>query len=407
MGVVAALGKEGNEGAVPMLPLSPAKAKMGNAVRARRNLATALAAWAITVAAVGAPCLAAPSDAAYTVANYPVDATAGNAVAAKQQAIADGQQAAFRALLKRIVPVTAYKQLSRVSGIKAADLISGVTVRSERNSSIAYLANLDFSYQADAVRSALSRQGIPVVDEQAPPVIVVTVTLQGNPPDAKNDTGLWRRAWTGLDLAHTITPVKVDDLKPAIPSDTVNALLAGDGTGLRALNDTYGTPLVVLAIADPDTASKKLTVTLAGRDAVGPLLLKRTYRNADGDLDYASQLAAVVSLGVLEGRWKAVKSGAGQQTAANVPVWSASTGAGGEDVSFLAQFVNPAQWDQIRTQLLDTPGIDALNIASVSDRDAAVSLKYPGGARSLANALGARGLSLIYADGGWVLRPNY
>jgi hypothetical protein len=351
--------------------------------------------------------MAAPADSAYTVANYPVDATAENAVAAKQQAIADGQQAAFRALLKRIVPVTAYKQLTRVADVKAADLISGVTVRSERDSSTAYLASLDFSYQADAVRSILSRQGIPFVDEQAPPVILVTAMLQGNPPETKNDTGLWRRAWTGLDLVHTIAPLNVVDLKPAIHSDTVNALLAGDGAVLSALNDAYGTPRVVLAIAESDTAAKKLTVTLAGRDAVGPLLLKRTYRNSDGDLDYASQLAAVVSLGVLEGRWKAVKSGTSQQPAANVPVWAASTGVGGEDVSFIAQFVNPAQWDQIRTQLLDTPGIDDMNIASVSNRDADVSLKYPGGVRSLANALGARGLSLIYADGGWVLRPNY
>ncbi len=177
--------------------------------------------------------------------------------------------------------------------------------------------------------------------------------------------------------------------------------------GHRALNEAYGTNLVVVAIAEPDMAAKKLTVTLAGRDAVGPLLLKRVYRISGGDLGYSTELAAVVALGVLEGRWKYVKSAPAGQAAGDTPVWSASTGGQGEDVSFTAQFVSPAQWDQIRTQLLDTPGVEGLDIATVSERDATVALKYPGGVRGLANALGARGLSMVNTDAGWVLRPNY
>jgi hypothetical protein len=353
------------------------------------------------------PAIAASADAAYTVGNYPVEATAANAVAAKEQALADGQQAAFRSLLKRIVPVTAYKQLTRLSDVKAADLVSGVSVRSERNSATDYIASLDFSFQPDAVRAALSKQGIAFVDEQAPSVTVLTILLQGNPPAANNDTGLWRRAWTGLDLQHTITPVAIQDLKPTIHADTINMLLSGEDNGLRALNTEYGTSLIVVAVAEPDMTTKKLTVTLAGRDAVGPLLLKRTYRFSNGDLDYASQLAAVVALGVLEGRWKAVKSGAAQSAAADTPVWEASTGGSGEDVTLIAEFGSSGQWDQIRSQLLDTPGIDALNIATVSERSADISLKYPGGVRSLANALGARGLSLVNTDSGWVLHPSY
>jgi hypothetical protein len=376
-------------------------------MRAGLYLAIALTFWAIASALTGGAAFAAGSDVAYTVANYPVEASAGNAVAAKQQALADGQQASFRSLLKRIVPVTAYKQLTRISGVKAADLISVVTVRSERNSATAYIASLDFAFQPESVRSILSRQGIPFVDEQAAPVTVVTVSLQGDPATATNDTGVWRRAWTGLDLDHTITPVKIADLKPDIHSDTVASLLAGDDAGLRALNEAYGTKLIIMAVAEPDLAAKKMTVTLAGRDTVGTILLKRTYRISDGDLDYASQLAAVVALGVLEGRWKAVKSDNNRQVAGDVPVWEASTGGAGEDVTFLAQFSSPGQWDQIRTQLLDTPGIDGLNILSVSDHDANITLKFAGGVRGLANTLGARGLRFVNTETGWVLRPSY
>ncbi len=76
-------------------------------------------------------------------------------------------------------------------------------------------------------------------------------------------------------------------------------------------------------------------------------------------------------------------------------------------MTFVAEFSSPAQWDQIRTQLLDTPGIDSLNILSVSDHDANITLKFTGGIRGLANTLGARGLRFANTETGWVLRPRY
>ena len=103
---------------------------------------------------------AAATDTAFTIGNYPVDATAANAVAAKERALADGKQAAFRSLLKRLVPVTSYKRISKLANVKAADLIDGVSVRSERNSSTQYIANLDFAFQPSAVRTLLQREGI-------------------------------------------------------------------------------------------------------------------------------------------------------------------------------------------------------------------------------------------------------
>ncbi|MFM9449539.1 hypothetical protein, partial [Streptomyces acidiscabies] len=56
---------------------------------------------------------------------------------------------------------------------------------------------------------------------------------------------------------------------------------------------------------EPDPSNRKLMVTLAGRDAVGAFTLKRAYRIDPSDPSYAAELAGVVSLGVLEGRWKA------------------------------------------------------------------------------------------------------
>ena len=65
----------------------------------------------------------AASSKVFTVANYPVEATAKDAVAAKEKAHADGQQAALGALLKRLVPVTAYNRIDHLKSLRAANFI--------------------------------------------------------------------------------------------------------------------------------------------------------------------------------------------------------------------------------------------------------------------------------------------
>ena len=366
---------------------------------------------AVTALSTASSALAAKEGMAFTVANYPVEATDKNAVAAKDKALADGQNAAFRSLLKRLVPVTAYKQLARLSSVKAADLVSGVSVRSEQNSSTAYIASLDFAFQPEAVRSVLQREGIPFVEQQAPAVTLIPLSRQGNPAEAKGDTGPWRNAWKSLDLEHTLTPVKLEEMKPVIHNDTVAMLTSGDDSGMRILTSEYKNELIILAIAEPDVVSKTMAVTLVGQDAAGPINLKRTYRMSDSDVAYASEYAAVIALGVLEGRWKAVKS---QNIAAvspapggERPAWTAAGAGNGEQVRFVAEFASLAQWNEIRAQLLDTPGVEDLEIATVSARNADVLLKFPGGAGALANAIGARGLALGNAGSGWTLRATY
>lgn len=402
----------------------------------------------------------------FTVAKYPVGAADKNAVAAKEKALADGQRAAFRSLMKRIVPVTAYQNIARLGDVKAANYVSGVSIRSERNSSTEYIANLDFSFQPDAVRQLLQSQGVPFVDAQAESVTVVPVIRRGSPGDFKGDSGAWRSAWNGLDLENTVTPVKLADLKPEVHADTIAMLTNGNDRnandqGLRILAGEYHTDRVVLAIFEQDETGKSVTVTLAGQDAVGPLLVRRGYNVTDGDTGYASELAAIVALGVLEGRWKVLKydfSGAaatavqypgqnyggqnyggqpypnqaygnqaynGQQygnqsyanqgygsqpqgAAAGQPVWSAGAASSyGEAVNLVAEFNSDRQWDDIRGKLLDTPGVDNVAITSMTTRNASIALNYPGGINALANALGGRGLALFNNGAAWVLRPTY
>jgi len=346
----------------------------------------------LLLSAAAAETRAASTDAVFTVGNYPVEARADNAVAAKDRALADGQQAALRSLLKRLVPVTAYARISKLSTTRAGDLIEGYKVRSERNSATEYIASLDFSFQAKAVRDMLRREGIAFTDEQAPALIVVPVrrTAASGAPD---NEATWANVWKGLDLEHALTPVKLQALKKEIAPDAVTALADGDGSAIRGLAAAYGSELVLLAVAEQDDAAGRLNVTLSGRDAVGAFTLKRAYRLDAGDPAYTSELAAVVSLGILEGRWKALKSR--RDTA----------GGGGNAVDLLiaVEFRGMSEWQDISRRLSATPGVEELEVAGLSARGARVTLRYAEGAEALANALARQGLSLRAVGSNWVL----
>jgi len=334
---------------------------------------------------------AARNDDVYTVGNYPVDAQAKNAVAAKKKALADGQEAAFHSLLKRVVPVTDYARLKRLSSLRSTDFFEGVSVRSERNSSTRYIASLDFSFRPDSVRAVLQQEGIPFVEEQAREIIVVPVVRNTQGAVEKGAAArAWVGTWRSLDLEHTLTPMDLQRLKPAIHPDSLKMLVDGTG-GERILAGEYGRPYVVVAIAELDAATRRLNVTLVGIDAVGPINLKRSYRIFDDDTGYAMELAAVVGQGVLEGRWKAFKTGTGAT-------------AYGEQVAVEARYASLAEWRDMRQRLLELQGVNDLRINSESAQGAGLKLRFPGGGTALAAAVRSRGLSLQAAGASWVLQ---
>jgi hypothetical protein len=372
------------------------EARGRRAAHKARRAALLLAAALVASAGASYAALAAPADVVFTVANYPVEARADNAVAAKDRALTEGHQAAFRSLLKRLVPVTAYARIKRLPPIKAGDLVDGVRVRSERNSTTDYIASLDFSFQSKAVRDILRREGIPFMDEQAPALTIVPLWRTGGAGPAR-ESAAWTNAWKSLDLEHSLTPVKLQGLKKEIAPAAVDALAGGDGKAIRSLVAAYGSEHVLVAVAEPDASTRRLNVTLSGRDAVGAFTLRRAYRIDAADPGYASELAAVISLGVLEGRWKAVRlRGSSPDMAA----------AGSADMLIAVEFRGMSEWQDISRKLAATPGVEELEVAGLSARGARVTLRYGEGADRLAEALAQQGLSLRQADGNWVLRAQ-
>jgi hypothetical protein len=401
------------------------RARDGGAQAGRPGwLAAALAIAGLMVA--GAPAAGASrEDRVFTIGNYPVEARAADAVAAKERAIADGQQAAFRSLLKRLVPVTSYRRLASLKATPSGRLIESFAVRSERNSSTEYIASYDFVFAADPVRRLLDQQGIPYLDRQAPPITVV-LAYRVAPEVAANlpqtfapaaGADAWLYAWKALDLANSLTPASVKPLKREVHGDTVKGLADGNLTLLRTLESEYQTQTVLLAVLEPEAGQKKVRVVLVGRDAVDTMVLRRAYRLEGLDLAYSAEAAAVISLAILEGRWKAINVRGGRDgpsTSSLAPPYASAGGpgsgpipppaaGGGGPVTVAVEFQGMGEWQEISRQLAQTPEITGLEVLGLSARRARVSLAYPGGPERLALVLAARGLILHNARGGWVL----
>ena len=345
---------------------------------------------------------ASANDGVFTIGNYPVEASAANAVTAKRNAINDGRQAAFRSLMKRIVPVTAYGRLKGLETLEPQPFVAGVAVKAERNSGTRYIATLDFSFSPDAVRNELRRRAIPFVDTAAPQATIVVIY---SPPragaagatrdmSAAEGGAAWRGIWADLDLKNTLTPLKLAKRSKHLRNDVILKVAAGDQSAMRILNSEYNAEQVVLAISEPDPEARRLNVVLAGRDAVGPFALKRRYRIDPDDFVYSLELAAVVSLGIIEGRWKAVQNPGAAQAA----------GGGLQPVRLWVEFRDLAQWQQRQRLLSELPGVERFETGDLSVRGASVALSYPGGGERLRDALTARGHALELQNGTWIMR---
>lgn len=344
----------------------------------------------------------------YTVAAYPVEAVASDAVAAKAKAMAEGQVGAFRYLLKRIVDVNAYKRLPKLNPAEIEDAIDGLQVDKEQNSRTEYLATLSYKFKPDAIRELLRNYKLPHFDRQAEPISMITAFVSRKGENALG-TKAWTDAWAGLDLVHSLTPVQLIAPGPSATPEVFQRLADGDSNAFGIIESEANASRLVVALAELIEGGKKLKVSLIGADRSGQLDLERIYTVYYDDLPYTAEFASIIGLGVLEGRWKSINVGihtAGAESG-GVEAWSSDTGnpgTAGPRIRIVAEFSGASQWRDLRTRLLDTPGVEDVEVGAISARNAEVSFGYASGIGTLRSELARSGVALGDVGGTLVMR---
>jgi hypothetical protein len=349
----------------------------------------------IAMCVLSAPTAWAQPSRVYTVEKLSIEASAADAVAAKKKAIAEAERRAMNVVLWRITPFSAYERLPKPKPALIEDLLEGFSVRREAYSGTQYLATLDFTFQPDSVRQFLQGYGIPYSETQAPPMAVLPILLRDGKM-VKSGSDSWRKAWTGLDLDHTLTPVRLLPLDQAVTDEQAQAILGGDVNAFEALARVYGEDAMVVAVASADDKGGKLTTRLYGTDGAGPIDLPRFDRIVAGDMDGAAKRSAMIALRILEGRWKLARS----------PLGGVPEDAQHVNFAVTAEFAGLPQWQKMRSRLTRVPGVQSLGIVSLSARAANVTLEFPGGAERLSQQLGRHNLNLQNEGGAWILRSN-
>ncbi|MFP4126330.1 MAG: DUF2066 domain-containing protein [Alphaproteobacteria bacterium] len=190
--------------------------------------------------------LAQEMEASYRVRDVEVEATAQDAVAARDRAIEQGQRRALEQLLERL---TADGDAPPdVRELPVADLVSSLEVLDETVGPTSYAATLEVAFDRGAVEELLDDRGIAYADLAAEPVVVVPLWETGSGLRLWEPDSAWKAAWDRALEPDGLVPfvVPLGDLQDLALLNPDQAARA-DRTALTALAERYGTDGVVIA----------------------------------------------------------------------------------------------------------------------------------------------------------------
>ena len=331
---------------------------------------TLLPLLAVLLLAVGGPALAAGNfPPAYVVAGVPVDATAQDAVAAREAARAQGQKIAFRRLLERLTPKTEWGHLPSPSNEEIAALVQDFEVSNERSSGVRYLGSYTFRFSPTGVRRMLKAANIPITELASKPVVLVPVLKIGGSARLWDDPNPWRQAWSSTPGSGGLVPwvVPAGDLNDVSSLDAP-AAQEPKPDQLAHLSARYGGGDVVIATATASEASgATLDITISRYSPDGTpesSTTQVTGARVDASLYQAGVQA---SMHELEDGWKKLTTG------------SSGGAVAGSDADGMIEIVVPIKtardWAQVRERLAKVPVVRGTDLELMGHAEVRLRIK--------------------------------
>jgi hypothetical protein len=186
----------------------------------------------------------------FQVSGIEVDATAGDAVAAREQALLQGQIEGLRRLMRRLVPTEEYARLPSVGPAEIERYVQNFEIADEQVASNRYLAQLTVRYEPDAVRELLQGAELSYAETVSEPIVVLPVHRTSGGAQLWPDGNPWWQAWAEhLDAERLLRLVlPLGDLQD-MGTVTAEQAMTGDPDALAALGQRYGSDDVLVVIA--------------------------------------------------------------------------------------------------------------------------------------------------------------
>jgi hypothetical protein len=356
---------------------------------------SAIIGWMLlAMLAAAAPAPAQTID-AFEVRKVDVDVTAETAAKAREQALADGERAAFERLLRRLTLRSVHDRIPKLPAAEIATYVKDFDVASEKTAPDRYLARLNYRFKADDIRGLLRDYGFAFAETPSKPVLVLPVYQAAAARLLWDDPNPWREAWAARPKTDSLVPLilPLGDLAD-IGAIGAEQALAGDPQRLKAVARRYnaGNTIVAHGTLALDSASgvSVLEVVAARHGgARDDAAIVRSFIAADGESDDGLLRRAAAAIAVdIEDNWKLnnlLRFGRGAVMAVTVPI-----GGLGD-------------WLKVRGRLGGVAVIGHTDLVLLSRDEVRLNLHYIGESDQLAVALEQADLFLTRDEHEWFL----
>jgi hypothetical protein len=330
----------------------------------------------------------------FQVSGIEVDASAADAVTARQQAVLEGQREGLDRLLRRLVPSEEFARLPEARDLDIDRYVQNFEIGNEELSATRYLAQLTVRYEPDAVRELLQTSSLSFAQARSVPLVVLP--LYEGPDGARlwPDDNPWWQAWSdNLDPERLLRMVlPLGDLAD-MASLTVDQVQGRDRAALLSFAGRYGSEDTLIVTARPLPAEDAVGMQLA-MERIG--LVEQTnppetIRGRPGQTQEELFGEAVQGLqSSLDERWKSANLLRFDQAGLMVV-----------DIPITAL----ADWVGINRGLESLPEVSQVEIASFARDNVRAQIRYIGDQFRLEQALAQLGLTLSREGESWRLLP--
>jgi hypothetical protein len=340
----------------------------------------------------------------FQVSGIEVDATAVDAVAAREQALLQGQIEGLRRLMRRLVPAEEHARLPSVGPAEIERYVQNFEIADEQVASNRYLAQLTVRYEPDAVRGLLQGAALSYAETTSEPIVVLPVYRTSGGAQLWPDNNPWWQAWAEhLDSERLLRLVlPLGDLQD-MATVTADQAMAGNQNALAALGQRYAADDALVVIATPRgggtgpagagpaaTGSPVLQLEMR-RSGVEQANPAETFQGDPGQTLDDLMAEAVVGLqNTLDERWKSanlLRYDQGGLMVVDIPIARLS------------------DWVEISRGLDGLTEVADVEIATFARDNVRAEIRYIGDQVRFEQALGRIGLGLSRKGESWLLLP--
>jgi hypothetical protein len=339
----------------------------------------------------------------FSVTGVEVDVTDKDASTARTHAIIEAQVKAFYMLAERLGSPEAAQRLQGMDARDIGRMLRSLSIEEERSGPGRYIGKLTVRFLPGKIREVLGRYGIDIVEDQAPPVVVLPV-WKGPTGLVLWEENLWRKAWLDLKAEQSLVPIIVplgdlEDTSAITPEEAA----AGNAVKLESLMLRYEAKSILVAIAEPDPAGG-IHAVMQGDSPLGRVNFDKIYTAEDGTPEGAAAAAAKRFDEVMLEKWRSVQIKMAAEARARAEAQQQANSAS-SSMAVAVPFAGIHQWNGIRARLLATPGVIGVDVSTIADNGAVIQLAFLDSVQVLQSALSGSGLRLIQSRGTWVLQP--